>query len=175
MTNLLTNDTQQAHKHRYVARLLYASAATMLLASLVVALAFLPGYIKARTAWSVAQIGVDIAAQRGKSDREALISARKRIAALEEVFTRTRPVDVVAEILEQAPSGVSVTALNYVARNDGATLSVVGTVPQRQAVQEYIARLRNTGSFRSVDVPLNSLSRGQSNSFEIRIEIPLPI
>lgn len=175
MANLLTSETQRIRKHLFVAKLLYTVSATTLLAAVLVALAFLPGYIKARAALDVAQLGVDAAAQRGKSDRDALIRARKRITALESIFSYTRPVDIFAEVLRQAPTGVSVSGINYVTKADSTTLSVVGTTPRRQVVQDFIARLRNTGMFKSVEVPLNSLSRTEDNFFEVRIELPLPL
>ncbi|MBP9669677.1 MAG: hypothetical protein KBE09_05310 [Candidatus Pacebacteria bacterium] len=167
MANVLTDTLHRAHTQAQLAQVLITTAGAFSFAALVIALALLPAYIRASAAAEAARYGAATAAENNKADRAALIAARKRIAALEDIARQPRTVELIGAVVKSAPLGVSLTSIHYAHKADETTLSLSGSATRRQSGQEYVRVLQTTGLFSSVSIPLTSLARAEDGSFQI--------
>ncbi len=167
MANVLTDTLHRSHTHAQIAQVLFTTAGALSFAAVVIALALLPAYIRASSAAEAARYGAATAAENNKADRAALIAARKRIAALEDIARQPRTVELIGGVVKSAPVGVSLTSIHYSHKTDETTLSLAGSAARRQAGQEYVRILQTTGLFSSVAIPLTSLARAEDGSFQI--------
>lgn len=167
MANVLTDTLHREHTHTQLAHVLITTAGAMLFAALVIALALLPAYIRAQAAMEAARYGAMTLAESNKADRAALIAARKRITALEDIARQPRAVELISAAVTAAPAGVVLNSISYVHKADETTLSCAGSATRRQSAQEYVRLLQAQGLFSQVSIPLTSLARAEDGSFQI--------
>ncbi len=172
MLNLLADSDKRTVRILYGARVLMG----FFLISIVIAafgiVSLLPSYflIESRAGAARAQLDLlerSIAAKSDEATNPVLADARRKLAELSAVSSRT-PIHVFFEtILDLRIAPVHVTGIAYDAAESGGTVRVLGIADAREPLTRFVKILAREGSFTSVDLPVSDLAANADISFSI--------
>jgi len=173
MTNLLPAEVIKKRRSRVVMNVLLTFGGLCSLMALVLTLSVLPAYLQAYTekkgfeAYAATQEGVRATAQR--AERDALVSAKKRSAALIAIAHEGSFSQAITAAIERRVKGIGITSFSYSHKDGGSTLSLTGVTPGRQTLQEYVRTLEAEPLFEKVDIPISALTRTEEGTFDVLI------
>jgi len=143
-----------------------------LFSTVVVILGLMPAYMRAHTERSTKAAALE-ALQSAKdsdhSDRELLLTARKRTVALGAIGKKSELSNALSLILDNRPKGIALRTFVYTHKDAVATLSVSGISSDASAFRQYIEWLKAKKLFDKVTVPLTSLASIEAGSFTVSI------
>lgn len=141
-------------------------------AAIAVILGLVPAYMTVHTervARDAALAALQDAKEGEHSDRETLLVARKRTAALQAIGKKGELSTALSLMLASRPKGVALRTFVYAHKDNAATLSVSGTAPDSATFRQYTDVLKGKTPIDKVTVPLTSLANLEGGAFTISV------
>ncbi len=80
-----------------------------------------------------------------------------------------RPSLLMLEVINVKGSGVRLTGFNWVKMEGSGTLSVTGVAQDRQSLLSFETKLKDSGQFSSVALPVSNLAKDRDINFELKL------
>ncbi|MDO8569625.1 MAG: hypothetical protein Q7R89_02520 [bacterium] len=173
MFKLLTEEERYKVAHEYVIRRAIVILCALILVAAVGIAGLLPSYVLSNARQNEALERTRIMNSSGeKGDKLELQTWLKetnhKLQVLSPVLDTDRPSDFIDRILDQRITGVSITSFSWARAKDKITLSVNGVALDRQSLIVFENRIRSSGSFSEVTLPISNLAKDRNIDFQIK-------
>ncbi len=98
-----------------------------------------------------------------------LLKASRELRELERVLNESRTSDILSEVLEERPEGISVTALAF--DRSQRSVSLEGVSKTRDALFTYAQKLEQNPNFGNVPRPISDLAKNADLEFRLSFNI----
>jgi hypothetical protein len=168
MFKLLTEESRAIVSREYKLRrvvVIVTSLALVLSAALV---GLFPSYILTKVKQSEA--GALATPLQGEEDLEAWLKVfNGKLHALSAGITGAKASLDIEKVLSLKNSGVRITQMKWDEGEAGDTLSLLGIATDRQTLLSFEKRLKDSGKFSSVMLPVSNLAKERDINFQINL------
>jgi hypothetical protein len=168
MFKLLTEESRAIVSREYKLRRIVVIVTSLLLTLAVALVGLFPSYIlsKVKQAEALA-LGTPL---QGEEDLETwLKDFNSKLHALSMGATETKASLDIEKVLNLKGAGVRITQLKWDDRDAGDSLSILGIAADRQTLLSFERRLKDSGKFSSVMLPVSNLAKERDINFQINL------
>ena len=176
MFKLLTEEEGQKVRGEYATRRVIVTLYALILVFIVGLIGLLPSYIlsNARQHDVLERTRImDTTGQRGgESELQAwLAKVNLELKVLSPELDTDRPSDFIERILDEKVPGIRLTGFSWIKVKDKVTLSVNGVASDRQVLIVFEDRIKTSGYFSEVTLPLSNLAQDKNIDFQIKLGV----
>lgn len=173
--NLLPEDVKKDLRNEYRLRLLSVSLLALAVLGFIASASFVPALVvllgKEKQSAVERQALEKIKEVRASEVASQEIAAtREKVEVLAESPATYPPSDLIARVLAEKPTGISVTSIVYDSKEGGHTLVVNGTASTRNTLTSFRDRLEKVDPFTNVHLPVGVLAKNTDVAFSLTIE-----
>jgi hypothetical protein len=103
-----------------------------------------------------------------------LTGFNRKLHALSAVAEEEKASLAMERALAERRAGIRITQLNWSESEGAAALSLVGVASDRQALLSFETRLKDSGNFSEVMLPVSNLAKESNISFQINLSLKAP-
>lgn len=170
MFKLLTEESKIKVAREYALRRLVVAVAAFSTALAVLAAGIFPSYVlsKAKRSEEAAKANAALAGE-GEVESSWFSDLIRKLEALTPGLDANPPSFVMEDAVRERGTGIRITELTWSETQGVKSLAVSGIARDRQSLLTYESRLKASGHFSSVALPLSNLARERDISFQIKL------
>jgi Tfp pilus assembly protein PilN len=172
MFNLLPDDEKSRIITEYRVRRNAVAASFVLALGLIGMISILPSLIISETKASELESAIASAEQALSGDSESLdksIAVLKQKVALLDPAKAVLPTEGFAAVAAVRGTDIRISGFSFKAAQakEPAVISIEGIAATRNGLSDFVERLRQTGRFEKVDLPVSNLAKDRNSDFSI--------
>jgi hypothetical protein len=177
MYKLLPEQARAKVKNEYLLRRAVVMVAAFILVEVVAMGGLFPSYILSQARQKEVSDKNVVVKEEEKADEEVftwLDDVNTQLKALSPKIDIDRPSENILAVIREKGTGVKLTGFTWI-KSDGQTRLVVsGLAQSRQALLSFEDRLKESGRFTEVTLPVSNLAKDSNINFEVKLTIPKP-
>lgn len=176
MFKLLPLEERARVAHEYKLRRTVVIITALILVLIVALIGFFPSYILSRIKHTEAETLSKGASQHNNEEDLGawLATFNKKLRTLSAGKEQETVSLAIERALAERGAGVRITQINWTESEGVAALTLTGVASDRQALLSLESRLKNSGHFSEVMLPVSNLARERDISFQISLAFKKP-
>lgn len=179
MANLLSTTERQILRTERFKRLGICALIGILITFAIGSLLLVPAYLSATSREGTTQERLEaltkiIELKQGDSSDSVIRDTQDRLEILSAALRERSPEQFLLETIDAMPAGVTLWQYSYSTDEGGVTISISGRATNRAALLSFGERLRGSGLFASVDIPISTLARSEDIAFTLSMQLATP-
>lgn len=173
MSNLLTKEEKKSVRKEYFLRTAVVSLALLFFTAALGATELLPSFFFSSVAKKLKNDELQRLSTEGAVGEE-MSKAIKRMNTVTTFLSGEKndsalATEVIRKVLSSRVQGVIISGFTFEKNKDSQVLAVIGVAEARADLIAFVANLRNSEEFISVDVPAENLAKAENIVFNVRI------
>jgi hypothetical protein len=170
MFKLLTEESRATVSREYKLRRVVLIVTSLSLVLAVALVGLFPSYILSQV--KQAEAGAMSNQQEGKEDLEAWLQEfNGKLRALSAGIAPARASADIEKVLSLKGAGIRITQLKWNEGDAEAKLSLMGVANDRQTLLSFEKRLKDSGKFSAVMLPVSNLAKERDINFQIDLSL----
>ena len=169
MANVLTKESLSVVRSLYRSRFVLVGSLVAIVCGAIALFALMPAYATVSAQDPAAVDPLSSISLPASTERDDVARARVLVEELGHVASSTvSALSVLEDVFGMRPAGVKISAVSYT-RGDPGTIIVSGTAPSREEINTYRAALSGDSRFKSVSVPISTLTGFGGGNFSVTL------
>ena len=175
MFKLLTELEKQKVKHEYQRRRSIIILSGLILVLIVGIIGLLPSYVLLSARQNEARESVKVMNSSMEKDEPGLQawlkSINHKLKLLSPALDTDRPSEIIEKIISIRPADININGFSWKKESDKIVLSIDGVALDRQALIMFENRIKSTGKFSEVILPISNLAKDKVINFQINFSL----